>query len=64
MNTILTYLWENRTKVLGYTQGIVAAAMTIDGLIPEGGMKYVLFANAALVILLGHYNSHVLNRTP
>lgn len=50
-------LWRNRTKVLGFAQGAVAALAGIAGLIPTSHLPYWLAASALLTLSVGFFNS-------
>jgi hypothetical protein len=57
--TILTYLWERRTTVLGYvvtTLGILAASSKFT----QSTVEWFLLINGIITALLGHYNNRQL----
>lgn len=56
IQTILTYLWERRTTVLGYVVtilGILAASSKFT----QSTVEWFLLANGIITALLGHYNN-------
>lgn len=54
--TILTYLWERRTTVLGYVVTALGIMATSD-LFTETQIKWFLLVNGILTAILGHYNN-------
>jgi hypothetical protein len=55
--TILNYLWANRTTAFGYVQVALGFMVATQGLFEENTMKWLLFFNGLLTALLGHYNN-------
>lgn len=55
--TILTYLWDRRTTVLGYLQitlSIMAASTELFG---DRTILWLMLGNSILTAILGHYNN-------
>ena len=55
MNALMTLWRDHGTKILGIVvmvKDLVAVALTVDGLIPLAWMKWALFANLALGVLI------------
>lgn len=55
--------WKNRTKVLGYTQVLIAFLATADqalvtAVIGPNGLKWLLLISGGLAALIGHHNSY------
>jgi hypothetical protein len=61
--TIVTYLWDNRTKIMGLAQGTVAMIAGMDGVIPPEDVKYWLAASAVLTFWIGFGNGSVSRTT-
>lgn len=56
--TKLLDLWHGHgTKILGVTQGTIAAIAGVSGLIPEKHLKYYLAASAVLTVWRGYVNT-------
>jgi hypothetical protein len=61
--TILTYLWDSRTKIMGLAQGTVAVLAGMNGIIPESQVKYWLALSAVLTFWIGFGNGTVSRTT-
>lgn len=55
MNTFFTYVWENRTKHIGYV-GMLLAQLGTSGLVEGKTQAWIMFASSALTAGIGHYN--------
>ena len=57
MAQLLSYWRDHGTKILGITQGTIAALAGIGGLIPDTHLKYWLAASAVLTVWRGYVNT-------
>lgn len=54
---MLAFIQNHGTKIIGAAQGTVAAIAAVDGVIPQGHLKYWMAASAVLVVWRGFVNS-------
>lgn len=57
LKTILTYLWDRRTTVLGYLQIILSVMVASTELFGPKTLQWLMLGNAILTAVLGHYNN-------
>jgi hypothetical protein len=62
MKRVLTYLWQRRTETFGHVQLLLATAVATAGVIPDGKLKWALFANAFLTQALGRFNNRAMSK--
>ena len=65
MNTLKkigAYLWTRRTETFGHIQLLLATAVATAGIIPDGKLKWALFANAFMTQALGRFNNRQINK--
>lgn len=56
--TALVEFWKaHGTKLIGFTQGTIAAIAGVTGIIPDAHMKYYMAAIAVLTFWRGFFNS-------
>lgn len=53
----LSFVWENRTKTLGFIQVTVAAIASQNGLFDANTLKWYIFVNGLLTSWVGFFNS-------
>lgn len=51
-----TWVWENRTKVIGYT-GAAIAQLGVSGLVGQKTALWCAFVASAITLAIGHFNS-------
>lgn len=62
LKKILQWLFENRTKVLGYTQVMLGALAVADAellraVLGDNGPRWIILLSGVLTAIVGHYNS-------
>lgn len=60
MNSFMTYLQNNGTKILGIAQGTIATLSGIAGIIPASQLKYWLAASAVITFWRGFGNTQAI----
>lgn len=55
--SVLKYLWDNRTTVLGYVQVILGVWILADDVFSESVIKLFVLVNGTVTAVLGHYNN-------
>lgn len=59
----LTYLWNRRTTVFGYIQTALGFMVATQGMFSEGVLRWLVFSNGLLTVLIGHYNNSQLKQS-
>ena len=57
MKTVLLFLWNSRTTVVGYMGVILGVLAASDGLFSPREVKLILLCNGILTACIGHYNN-------
>ncbi len=53
----LHWIWNNRTKSLGYLQVVLGVLAGATGVFPDPWPQRLLLASGLTTALIGHYNS-------
>lgn len=61
MKALIDFLRSHATKTLGFLQITVAAIAAVDGIIPQGQLKYWMLALGLLTSWRGFANSAAIN---
>jgi hypothetical protein len=57
MKTVLLFLWNSRTTVVGYIGVILGVLATADGVFSPHALKLILLGNGIVTACIGHYNN-------
>jgi hypothetical protein len=57
MKTVLLFLWNSRTTVVGYMGVILGVLAATDGVFTPRELKLILLGNGVLTACIGHYNN-------
>ena len=57
MKTVLLFLWNSRTTVIGYVGVILGVLASTDGVLSPHALKFILLGNGILTACVGHYNN-------
>lgn len=61
MKALLDFWKSHGTKILGFAQGTIAAIAAVDGIIPQGQLKYWMAGLGVLTFWRGFSNSAAIN---
>lgn len=54
------WIWENRTKTVGYI-GIVAGTLATSAVVPQKLAAWFLLASSLITAGIGHFNTRVID---
>ncbi len=57
MNTVLLFLWNSRTTVIGYLGVVLGVLAATDGVFSPHALKFIILFNGVLTACVGHYNN-------